>query len=157
MESYSVPSHEYGGVLISPLGITSIKNNRPLRFVPKIYVQKLRITKGFLSEYPLLLVLAGFVLVGLSIQPLLEVIFRVFAPGQPIVPTLGLVFLPAGLWFLVEGLRQGDYLEVHLDNGRQKFPFYQPPEPGRLLAFFENAEKLGYVVEMTYNNIDEPG
>ncbi len=155
METYGIPTQEYCGVRISTLGITSVKNNRPLRFVPKIYVQKLRVTKGFLSENPLLLALLGFVLVGLSLQPLLQVIFQVFTPGQPVVPSLGMLFLPAGVWFLLDGLRQGEYLEVHLDTGRQKFPFYQPPDPDRLRAFFHQAEDLGYVVEMAYNNSDE--
>ncbi len=156
MEQYGSPAQEYCGVRISPLGITSIKNNRPLRFVPKIYVQKVMVTRGFLSEYPLLMALVGVVLVGLSIQPLVELILRLLNPGQPAMSPLGLFFLPAGVWFLVSSLRRGEYLEVSLETGRQKFPFYQPPDPAGLQAFFQDAERLGYVIEMPYNNnIDE--
>ncbi len=155
MEQNSITPGEYCGVQISPLGITSIKNNRPLRFVPKIYIQKVVVSKGFLSEYPLLLTLVGVVLIGLSIQPFVQVVLRVLSAGQPIVSPLGLIFLPAGAWFLLESLRRGQYIELFLDTGRKKFPFYQPPEPEGLQAFFQDAEKLGYVVEMPYNKMDE--
>ncbi len=155
MEQYSTPSQEYCGVQISPLGITSIKNNRPLRFVPKVYVQKVAVKNGFLSEYPLLLALAGVVLIGLSAQPLLQLFLQARIEGQPAVSPLGLFFLPVGIWLLLDSQRRGQYIEVFLNSGRQKFPFYQPPEPKGLQAFFQDAEKLGYVIEMPYNKREE--
>ncbi len=154
MDLDGIPTQEYCGVQITPLGITSVKNNRVQRFVPKILVQKVAVSRGFISEYPLLLALAGVVLIGLSIEPFVEIILRVLSPGQAAASPFGLFFLPAGLWLLVEGLRRGQYIEVFLDTGRQKFPFYQRPDPEGLEAFFQDLEKLGYVIEMSYNKRD---
>lgn len=151
MKASNIPFEEYCGVRFSSLGVTSVKNHRPLRFVPKVYVKKIVVNKGYISENPLLLSMLGVLLIGLSVEPFVRVFLHILGAGQPVSSALGMFFLPAGLWVLFESLRRGEFLEVIQDGGRQKFPFYEPPEPEALQTFFRTAEELGYVVEMPYN------
>ncbi len=69
---------------------------------------------------------------------------------------MGLLLLPVGAWFIVDGFRKRFYFEVAIDKDERKFPLGNNPDKIQLQKFIKIASQLGYHIDATIldRNID---
>lgn len=118
--------------------------------VAKKDVRTITLKYGFQSERPFIEVIfgAGLVLVGFYfiVNFILHILINRIAYTDML---LSILLLPAGIWFIVDGLKKRLYFEVTLDNDKRKFPLGKNPDKGELQKFIQTASQIGYSIDAT--------
>jgi hypothetical protein len=123
----------------------------PLVTIPRSEVIQIRVTRGLLTERPLIMIAAGIVVaaVGVFGIKLLTAAFFTNGPGFPktgMLASLGLVFGPL---LIYSATRRGPCLHVETAKGVRVLQFGKTLDPDDLPGFVDRACKAGLIATMS--------
>jgi hypothetical protein len=141
----------FHNIEFSPEGIALLSQNSKLLFVAKKEIRQITLKYGFQSERPIVEMTFGILILGLGVYLILNIILKALIYRvMHVEELLGLLLLPIGGWFFVDGFRKRLYFEVKLDNDKRKFPLGKNPDKNELQKFIRYASQLGYVIDASF-------
>lgn len=141
----------FHNIEFSPEGIALLSQNSKLLFVAKKEIRQITLKYGFQSERPIVEIIFGIIVLGLGVYLILDIILKAFIYRiTHVEELLGLLLLPIGGWFFIDGFRKRLYFEVKLDNDKRKFPLGKNPDKNELRKFTQYASQLGYVIDASF-------
>ena len=120
--------------------------------VEKKDIRQITLKYGFQSERPIVEVIFGIAVAGAGFYIVTNFILQIII-NRTIYLTqlLGILLLPVGIWFIIDGFRRRSYFEVLLDNDMRKFPLIKKsPDKKELEKFIKIASQLGYVIDTAF-------
>jgi hypothetical protein len=151
IEMGSASSHNdeirFHRIVIRPDTISEV-DGLPLVTLPRSEIIQIRVTRGLLTERPLIAIVAGIVLTAIGVFGI-KLLYSAFFTDGPALPKTGALAslcLALGPLLIYSATRRGPCLHVETTKGVRVLQFGKTLDPQELPGFVDRASRAGLII-----------